>query len=232
MSTLVGHIDTSHPSDLCGYNGTDVDYILELLKDKDACEKLARDFSDYNQTITQNGTDTNRTSTQYENGAVRMSNNSNNVVAMDTTSGANRDHISPRHQPISEAGQYDFKSDANPSGEKKSTANVSQRQRIYRRSSGYEETAASSSASDCDDPELCPPDAQTYRKMHFTEGHDSLREIAHGLHFASIAILAFLVLEVRTFCLALLGLYIILKVMSCLFSFQLAYGFNRGIYID
>ena len=180
VSQLIYHIEKFHPGDLCGYNGTDVDYILELLESKDACERLAQ-----NQTLAHNGTYIDRTiDLQDANGAVvRMSNNSHHVVAMETTPRA-KDHDNPRDHPNSDARQYKTQHDAKP-GRNHAHRNVTKRH--SRRASGPGR-ASSASRSDAQ--------GEVHRKVDFHEEHDSLREIAHGLHFASIAILAFLVLEV------------------------------------
>jgi hypothetical protein len=162
VSRLVHFIEARHPSDLCGYNGTDFDYILALLQDEDACAKLAQSGrpEDYNSTAA--------SAVEY----VNESNNTSNDFAV--MADASNTSV---HQAMHEGNRT---------------------RRLVRRASG----AAPPASYDCeddDDPDGCA--SRVRRKMHFHDEHDILREIAHGLHFASIAILAFLVLEVsQWFC--------------------------------
>lgn len=172
VSQLVQYIETRHPSDLCGYNGTNFDYILALLHDKNACAKLARDASPPPLD------NSNHTSISVEYSNNEMSNKTK-AITMATAAGAkNSSHLPQKAM----TGHRDARN---------STMRVHS---IFRRAAG----SSSSVSFDCDDEsENCKQ--RTRRKMHFHDEHDSLREIAHGLHFASIAILAFLVLEVSLF---------------------------------
>ncbi|ELU05377.1 hypothetical protein CAPTEDRAFT_220321, partial [Capitella teleta] len=163
VSQLVRLIERRHPSDLCGYNGTDFDHILSLLHDEDACTKLRANGQPSSAHAD------NSTHVGYSN---QSNNNLTSSEDLAVIIGANN---SSKFQAMPDA----------------SKRNHSQPHGIVRRASGS--SAASLECDEDEDPAACARHVR--HKMHFDDEHDPLREIAHGLHFASIAILAFLVLE-------------------------------------
>ena len=226
ISQLLAHIRAENPEALRAYDGSDVNFILEMLSNPSGLDNLTERIPDKDRDLNKNrkrrhgfrhSADSahNRTGsiTQHQISSFMQGQNSNDRGGDGLSGSSDSDHGTGGNSgdPRNIRGGKNGGDDRGAAAER-APAPAPAHSKHITRERGHEEymqrdtvrlrrdkdrVGRNISQRDC--PKCVNQEVFQKRQQHQYVGqeeHDTLREVAHGLHFASISLLGFLVIEV------------------------------------